>query len=303
MASMFLASVWRLARQPYYWSPERFFRTVWTVAGNIPTQLKVLRVLSRPAYMRLITVNPRFSLKFMGVDYLARGLTIKQRAESFMHHYRRLPDVFPESSLIRILLGEILLDEIREENNRFAILMGLSRPYDNDGELSLNLEVNGKVAFLFSFTIAPGWVVRSKAKEVMLISRMHGFRGCYDEVRLATKTLHDIAPPALLFAALCGVAEAYGVHEMAGIAAIMKPEFYSHPDDDAQIQEAYDEFFALLGATKGPAGFYQSPLPPPDRPIKMIKSKKRSAHRRRTAIKRDITQRVYQALCDFRVSS
>src|SRR5579863_8326 len=50
---IFLASLWKLARQKYYWSPTRFTRIVWTMVRNIPTQIRVLRVLSRPAYKQL----------------------------------------------------------------------------------------------------------------------------------------------------------------------------------------------------------------------------------------------------------
>lgn len=37
--------------------------------------------------------------------------------------------------------------------------MALSRPWEFDGELSLNFEVNNKLVFVLSFTIVPGWVL------------------------------------------------------------------------------------------------------------------------------------------------
>jgi uncharacterized protein VirK/YbjX len=294
--SIFWVSIWKLARQRYYWSSDRFSRIVWTLARNIPTQLKVLRVLSRPAYKQLMASNSRFPLKWMGLDYLARGLTLAQQAECFMHHYRRLPDVLTEDALVKTLLDEILLDEIREGSNLFAIKMALSRPWDDEGELSLNFEVNGRAVFVLSFTIIPGTIVQSKSDEVMLISRVQGVRGCYDEIQFATKTLHDIAPPALLFAALCGVADAYGVNAMAGINATMKPEFHFYQGEAGNIQEAYDDFFTELGATKGPANFFLSDLPPREKPITLIKRGHKTRTRTKRAFKREIAQRICRLL-------
>ncbi len=286
-------SVWNLIRQPYYWSPSRFFRLVWTLARNITTQVKILHVVSRPVYSRLIAINPRFLLKWMGVDYLARGLTISQQAECFMHHYRRLPDLIPEQVLLQILLDEILLDEFREAEDYFTIRMGLSRPWDYEGELSLNFEVNNKLVFVLSFTIVPGWVVESDSREVVLISRIQGVKGYYEEIQLATKAMHDVAPPAILFAALCGVADALGFDAMAGINATMKPEWYLCEGESEHIEQAYDEFFAELGITKGPAGFYLSQLPPFEKPMTLIKK----GHKTRTRIKRAFKRKMAERIC------
>jgi uncharacterized protein VirK/YbjX len=289
------ASIWKLARQPYYWSPERLSRAVWTLAWKIPTQLKVLQILSRPAYKQFIQVDPRFALKWMGRDYLARGLTVTCQADCFIHHYRRLPDVIPDRVLVRLLLGQIQLMEIREGNDYFAINMGLSRPRDNQGEFSLELEVNGKMVYVLSFTIIPGSVVQSEVKEVMLISRVQGVRGCFNEIQLATKTMQDVAPPQFLLAALCGIAEAYEIGAMAGVNATMIPEFHSYQDEAAHIHEAYDVFFAEVGATKGcRSGFYLSPLPPSEKPLVQVKR----GHKRRTREKRKFKRQIAKQVCE-----
>ncbi len=292
--SEFWSSIRRLARQPYYWSPVRLPRIVWTLTRKIPTQFQVLRVLARPAYRRLVHLDPRFALKWLALDYLARGLTVSQQAKCFIHHYRRLPDVIPEDLLGRVMLERIPLAEIREGNHCFSIKMGLSRPWDNEGEFSLDLEVNGKMVFVLSFTIVPGSVVQSEAEEVILISRIQGVRGCFNEIQLATRTLRDVAPPALLLAALCGVAEVYGIRAMAGINATMKPEFHFYEGEAAHMHEAYDGFFAELGATKGRAGFYLSPLPPLEKPMILIKRGHKTRTREKRKFKRQIAQRVGQ---------
>jgi len=293
---IFLASVWKLARQKYYWSPKRFIRIIWTLARNIPTQIRVLRSLSRPAYRQLIEVNPRFPFKCTAIDYLARGLTAAQRAACFIHHYRRLPDVLPEKVLMQVLLEDIVLDEIRQGDDSFTVRMGLSRPWDYEGEFSLNFEVNGEGVFVLSFTIIPGWVVQSAAQEVVLVSRLQGVKGAYDEIQRATKSMNDVAPPALLFAALCGVAEAFGIKAMAGITAPMKTEFHDCEGEAERIEQAYDEFFKELGATQGPANFYLAPMPPEEKPMTSVKQGHKIRTRKKRAFKLQITRRIYQLL-------
>jgi len=243
-------------------------------------------------------VNPRFPLKYSGLDYLARGLTVEQQAECFIHHYRRVPDVLSEEVLVRVLLDGFLLDEIREGDDRFTVTMGLSRPWDDEGEFSLNFEVNGEVVFILSFTIVPGSVVQSEAREVVLVSRLQGVKGCYDEIQRATRTLYDVAPHALLFAALCGVAEAFGIKAMAGITGSMKPEFHFYEGEAAHIRQAYDGFFTELGATKGRADFYLGPIPPHEKPMSTIKQGHKIRTRKKRAFKREITQRIFLCLCE-----
>lgn len=287
-----LTSVWKLARQKYYWSPARFPRILWTMACNIQTQARVLRVLSRPAYRRLMAVNPRFPLKYSGLDYLARGLTVAEQAECFIHHYRRLSELFPENVLTQVLLEVVPLDKISEGDDCFTVTMGLSRPWDDEGELSLHFEVNGKVVFVLSFTIIPGWVVQSEAQEVVLISRLQGVKGAFDEIQRATKALCDVAPARVLFAALVGFAEAFGITAMAGINAAMKPEFHFYEGEAANIQEAYDGFFAELGATRCPAGFFLAPLPTSEKPLATIKRGHKIRTKRRRALRLEISQRI-----------
>ena len=300
MDEMFWKPIWKLAHDRYYWAPKRLARTVWTLLHNVRAQVRILRVLSRPTYKRLIKVNPRLPFKYTAMDYLARGLTVPQHVECFIHHYRRLPDALSEDVLEKVLLEDILLDEMQDGGNRFAIRMGFSRPWDYEGELSLNLEVNGEIVFVLSFTIVPGSVVGSEMHEVVLISRVQGVRGCYGQIQIATKALCDVAPPAVLFAALCGIAKAFGIRAMAGITADMKPEFHLCEGEANHIQEAYDGFFAELGAIRGPREFYLAPLPPPEKPMALIKRGHKLRTKRKRALKRQIAERVCCRLLDAR---
>jgi uncharacterized protein len=288
----FIQSLAKLAGDGYYWSPRRFFRSVWSFLRNIQSERAVLRLLSRrPEYKRLAKTTPRLAVKFLGVDYIARGLTVKQRVGCFLHHYRRLPDGLPPGVLSRVLFKDVTVHEIREGEHWFTIKMGPSRPWDYEGELSLYFDVDGQLVFSLSFTIVPGWVVQSEFDEVVLISRLQGVKGRFAQIQLATRALCDVAPPALLVAALCGIADAYGIRGMAGINARMKPEFYFDVGE-AALEQAYDVFFTKIGATRAPSGFYLCPIPLPEKPMTQIKKGHKTRTRERRALKRKVAADV-----------
>jgi len=200
--------------------------------------------------------------------------------------------------LIQVLFADILLDEMGTNEDRISVRLGLSRPEDREGELSLNFEVNGELVTILSFTIVPGCIVQSEAREVVLVSRVQGVRGAFEKIQRATRAMADIVPARILFAALVGFAEAFGIKAVAGINATMRPEFY-YPGEAGHIQQAYDEFFAELGATRGPAGFYLGPLPLPEKPMTAIKL----GHKIRTKRKRLFRLEISQRTCQFFVRS
>jgi len=171
--------------------------------------------------------------------------------------------------------------------------MGLSRPSYKEGELSLRLRVNGEIVFILSFTIVPGWVVKSQAAEILLISRLQGVKGAYPQISLATRTLHDVAPCALLFSALKGVADAFGISEIAAVSA--DRQSYYREDSAAAFQEAYDGFFAELGIPKSATGFFNIPVPLDAKPLSLIKH----GHKLRTKAKRAFKQQIQLVCASF----
>jgi uncharacterized protein VirK/YbjX len=280
------------------WSLARLWSIFWRGLTHLGTHREVLRLLLKfPPLTEIVFSNPGFAVKYLTPDYLARGFTVTERASCFLHHYRRLHVVLPDSLLRRALQEEITIHEISEGDNRFAITMGLSRPYDEEGELSLHLRVDGEVVFVLSFTIVPGSVVQSQAAEILLITRLQGIKGCYDQISLATRTLHDVGPAALLFAALQGIAVAFGIGEIAAISAV-RQSCYTR-ECAASFKEAYDDFFTELGMSKGATGFYHSPVPVQGKPLTSIKQ----GHKLRTKEKRVFKQEIRLACACFFLKS
>ncbi len=285
-----LAQTWR--RRP--WPPVRVAHLLWGGVNSLGTLHKIVRLLQVAPFGEIARNNPRFNFKFASLDYLAIGFTVPQRAASFLHHYTRLHAALPVPLLRQFMQTDVTIHEIPEQAPRFAITMGLSEPVDNEGEMSLNLRVDGKIVSVFSFTIVPGPVVRSKAQEVFLLTRIQGVRGCFPQIQTATRALYDVAPSHLLLAALQGIADAFGITELVAINATMHRSANS-VEPAVRFDKSYDEFFGELGFARTSDGFFVSPIPIPDKPMTFIKP----GHKIRTKEKRAFKREIQSACAQF----
>ena len=283
----------RLAREKKARFPALLGRTLWRALTNIGTVDGIVQILKLPPFFEAAWANPRFAYKYLSANYLVRGMTVAERAASFTHHYRRMHAVLPDRVLRQTLRGDVTLYEIPDGGNRFVLTMGLPSPLDYEGEMSIKLLVDGQVVFALSFAIVPGWVVKSDAAEILLITQIQGKRGAYREIHLATKALHNVAPAALLLAAAQGIATALGIAHLAGVSAVKQPCFTS--ECATAFNSAYDDFFAELGMSRNTTGFFLSPVPIEDKPLACIKQ----GHKLRTKEKRAFKQQIQLACAGF----
>lgn len=289
-----LSSAFKSARWKDYCSPTRLARLLWGVSTNITRQFEIFHLLALPAFTGLALRDPRFPFKYLADGYLARGLTVAERAYCFLHHYRRLHARFPRVLLRRVLRRDLAILEFLEDGTCYDITIGLSRrediAQDREGELCLKLRVDGVVVFVLAFSIVPGWVVGSKAADVILISRLQGIRGCYPLINQATKALREVAPAALLVAVAQGVAEACGIMEMAGVCATRQVNYTE--DLSPFFKKAYDDFFAVLGAARTEANFFLSPIPAEEKSLATVKNGHKARTRNKRAFKLQIAENV-----------
>ncbi|HXC94819.1 MAG TPA: DUF535 family protein [Edaphobacter sp.] len=284
----------QLTRHGYYWFPPRLLRIVWALATHALSQRQVFAVLARSSLKRLPFIEPEFPFKYLSRDYLVRGLSVRQRASCFTHHYQRLHDSIPALLLSQVLHGELQLLEERDGQNQYCIAMGLARTEVREGEIFLHLKVNGEPVYVLQFTIVPGTIVGSTARDVLLISRLQGMKGCYTQVHAATKVFHEVAPPALLLAVLQGIAQALDIRELAGVCATS--QFSYTPSCAATFTDAYDDFFTKIGAVRSDGLFYLSPIPVEDKPLQDIRNGHKARTRKKRAFKLEIADRAHDTL-------
>ena len=104
----------------------------------------------------------------------------------------------------------------------------------------------------------------------------------------------DVAPGALLLAALQGFGKALGIEEFASVSSTthrysVEEQFAPH------VESNYDGFFEALGVPRTPYGYFSSPIPMEDKPLAQIKK----GHKIRTKEKRAFKEDVQNAVAGF----
>ena len=280
--------------------PSVVLGEVWRILSNIQMHREIHKVLKLKPFAEIAQDTPGFAFRYVTPDYLARGLTLAERVSCFVHHYRRLHSTFSERALREILIKELTLHKMSKRDNSFAIMIGTPDALSRlEGELSLNLQVNGKTIFSLSFSVVPGWAVRSDVAEILLVTRLQGAPGCTEEIKLACRAAYYYSPRNVLLAALEGVAEVFAIDHLEAICAEMQR---SYTEDRSEIFKTnYDDFFETAGMSKTPAGFYSSPIPVQGRPLESFTGSARWRAKKRRLMMKEIQSACCNTLLEIQL--
>ncbi len=257
------------------------------IIPNFRSQLNIFKVMALPAFRGIAGAQPKFPFKYVKAPYLAKGFTASKRARAFAHNYKFLDEKFRTAFVLEILHGGTTIYETTVGDNHYAVVMGLSTYPYNEGELSLEMRLNGARIYILSFTFVRASIIdSSKDADAILVSRIQGGRNVFGIIQAATKDLLDISPPHILFSALNGVAVATNVTYIFGTAS--KKQVTSGELDADVFKSAYDDFFISLGGSETVDGFFCFDVPLRNRQIEFIKRD----HRSRTKKKRKFKARI-----------
>lgn len=288
-----LKSIAALSSQPKFRSPHLLAGILSRTGAGISAHFKIVRLFKDPVLAETLHDNPRLAFKYLAGNYLVRDLPITIRATCFLFHYERLRSILPVWLLRQALLSEIPLVELCQKDLGFAITMSLSRAGDTEGELSLNLVMNGQVVYTMGFSIVPGWVAQASAREILLITRLQSTKGLHQELSQASRALCHVSPIVLLMAALQGVAGAFGIDTMACVSGARQ---ISYDEKFAEIfQRSYDDFFEQRGISPNSGGFFVTPFPLKEKSINDLNRE----HKIRAVKRRAFRQKIQQACADF----
>ena len=280
-------SLLALVCQRIAWSPGLIGGELWRLLTNIGAYREIRSLLRSHPFTEITEENPGLGLRFTVPNYMARSFSGEERAACFLHHYRRIKTALPEDVLRQIFKESVTVYQVIEGGVRFAWALGTPHwPNDREGELNLSLRVNEDPVFHLSFNIIPGWIVKSDAEEVVLITRLQGARGARSLLRIIHSCLHDYSPRALLLAALQGVADAFGIREIDAVCAADQRSY--NDNRAAALKRGYDDFFKAQGMLLGPAGQYFCKTPIEPRPAASFRGRDRSRARKRLAFRRNI---------------
>jgi uncharacterized protein VirK/YbjX len=276
-----------LIRLKISWSPAVIAGEFWRVLTNIGTQREIFRLLRLRPLDQVAQDKPGLAFKYVVPDYLARRFSVSERAACFLHHYRRIHAALSENALRQILKDNVVLHNISHGSNHFTLTIGSPEHIGRlEGELSVDLRVNGKSVFNLSFIIVPGWVLKSDADEILLITRLQGAFGSRPQIELVRRAFHEFSPRKLLLSVVQGFADAFGIGELQAVCATNQRCY--EKKYSASLKRGYDDFFTNVGMIKTAAGFYSSPIPIKTKPLASIKGRNRSRARKSRAMRQQI---------------
>ena len=187
---------------------------------------------------------------FLRPNYLTKAFSARERLQCHLHTFAYLCERVSPFFLMD-LFGPGLPLFARDGA---ACAFAAERKANNQGEMSLLLSLDGEPVYVLGFNFAPGRFFGLADDSVVFATRMQGLAESYEPVRRATKMFSDVAPQALLFAALQGLAERFGLRHIVGVSAPIQPSHNIHNAD--QLKRTYDDFFDSIDAAPLARGFY-----------------------------------------------
>ncbi len=177
-------------------------------------------------------------------------------------------------------------------------MAGLSTGVVDEGELSIEYIFNNTNIYTLAFSFVPGYLLGIAEDDVIFVSRMQGQSGTMNEMRSATKLMRDVAPQAVLFAVLQGIADASGIGTIIGTSASTHISF--REENAKVLEKAYDDFYASLAADRADSGLYIVKLPLVPKPVSEIAPGHRLRTKAKRELKRDISLTAAQSWQDLR---
>lgn len=181
--------------------------------------------------------------------------------------------------------------KIQHNDTDFDVMLGPSRGLGREGELMLTLHVNGTLLMRSSISVLPAHMLGLPGDgHALFLGCFQGVSNTKDLIKQATQALERTKPGFFLLNALQALAQAWGLVGIVGVAD-KKHAYANYFSLSKRISMSYDELWQQLGATEQTAqGHWLMPLVWQPRPEHEVESKKRSALKRRNALRQQFTE-------------
>ena len=233
-------------------------------------------------------------------NYLARGLSLRQRVRCVLTHYRFEDATFDAAYKHAVYRdGGLVLWQHEADGSKVELRLGMAQRLNAEGDLTLTLLANGRRVHRLSFSWVDerfaGLAGLGVAGILPFIARNQGHRAdeadAVDAFRRAFPANSPLVttPGFFCYAALQGVAQALGMDHVVAVKSAWHCAYA--PAHDRQFATAYDGVWRSLGGTGMPGRAWHIALPFHARPLAEIPSR----HRKRAALRRAYWQRIGQA--------
>ncbi len=228
--------------------------------------------------------------------YLSYSLKTRDKLAILANHYEFFRKHFPYHILKSIFSNGLKCwFEVRGQDH-FEMRLISTTPYENEGSLCMQFNMNGVTLYRIAFTFASGKNFALLDNQIIYITRIQGVKGSLDEISKSSKILNDVAPPVLIVSAIEGLALALGIKTIMGIS--LENQISYLVSDQYSFQKNYNEFWKIYESVKIYNGDYILPLPLQHKDIGLIRSK----HRNRTVNKRKMRQDTSRKTYNFFVN-
>jgi uncharacterized protein VirK/YbjX len=231
--------------------------------------------------------------------YLAKGLPLRQRVRCVLAHYRFEESAFDAAYKRAIYRnGGLPLWQHEDWNSgwRFEIHLEMAPRLSAEGDLTIAMRAGSAARSIcvhrLSFSWVDGAFAGVDAPVVPFIARNQGHRAdAADAFSAFELAFPHNSPSFFCFAALQGIAQALGMHEVAAVKAAWQSAWT--PADARHFANAYDGFWERLGGVPADGPAWRIALPFHLKPLSEMPSR----HRRRAALRRARWQEIGESAC------
>lgn len=216
-------------------------------------------------------------------DYLARGLSARERVQAVLAHYHFEETSFNSAYKQAVYLGGGLpLWQHAADGSEFRIQLEMASRANAEGDLTIALIAEGKCLHRLSFSWVDGSFAGVAAPMVPFIARNQGrWTDSGAAFEAFERVFPNNSPSFFCFAAMQGVAQAVGVSQVVAVKCTAHLSY--DPEDVKHFANAYDGFWKILGGVETAGNTWQIALPFYVKPLADMPSK----HRKRAAQRRE----------------
>jgi len=240
---------------------------------------------------RLFEMDPSLYLKCTRA-YLWSDLDSQARAKAQLAFFDWLLSKFNLSSVLSFYeAGHFSVGKIHHSDTDFEIVLSPSRGLGREGELMVSLHMNGTLLMRSSVSVLPAKMLGLAGDgHAMFVGCFQGVSNTKDLIKQATQALERTKPGFILLNALQALAQAWDLVGLVGVAH-KKHAYASYFSLSKRISISYDDVWQQLGAhEQTPEAHWVLPLVWEPRPEHEDESKKRSALKRRNALRQEFIE-------------
>jgi uncharacterized protein len=215
-------------------------------------------------------------------DYLAKGLTLRERVRCVLAHSRFEQDSFDAAYRHAVYRdGGLVLWRHADGDRMFSIRLTMASRLNAEGDLTLVASCDGVCLHRLSFSWMEGDFAGVALPVVPFVARNQGHQeGAAEAFAAFNAAFPNNSPSFFCAAALGGVAQALGLDRFVAVKSACQSAY--DPLEDKHFSNAYDHFWQTLGGVAMPGRTWEVALPFRLRPLSETPAK----HRKRAATRR-----------------